>query len=139
MYSKGFTLLELIIALVLIALLAMVALPTYKDYQRRQLLEIATQSLTDLQQNMRGYYHKKGRYARGKKCGISTPDDEFFNYTCRGRKRWFFLVASNKATPELGKSGSFVYTVNHKGKRQTKKYAGHKVKKPCWLVSVHDC
>lgn len=139
MHSKRFTLIEFIIVLILLSILTMTALPTYHDYQRRQKLELAVSKLSQLELQLKSYYEKKGRYSRGKRCAIKTPDDDYFNYTCKGRKKRFYLVASNKLTPELGDPGDFIYTLNHRGNKKTKKFAGQDVKKRCWLLSVHDC
>jgi type IV pilus assembly protein PilE len=92
--AKGFTLLELMITVVIVAVLAGIALPSYSDYVLRSKFAEATGNLADLRVKMEQYYADNRRYstdAGGAVCGIpgvpdgNTPtasDARYFTYQC---------------------------------------------------------
>jgi type IV pilus assembly protein PilE len=88
---RGFTLLEPMIVVVVIAILAAVALPSYTDYITRSKFAEAQGNLSDLRVKMEQYYLDNRRYssaAGGGTCGITggnTPtvaNGRYFTYTC---------------------------------------------------------
>lgn len=62
-HSRGFTLLELMIAVVVVTLLASVAYPSYLGQMARSRRADAKQSLVELAQRMERYYTERGTYA----------------------------------------------------------------------------
>jgi type IV pilus assembly protein PilE len=89
--AKGFTLIEVMIAVLVVAVLAGIALPSYSDYVRRSKFAEATGNLADLRIKMEQYYMDNRRYstdAAGGICGIPgglTPtasDARYFQYQC---------------------------------------------------------
>jgi type IV pilus assembly protein PilE len=92
--AKGFTLIEVMITVALVAILAGIALPSYNDYVRRSKFAEATGNLADLRIKMEQYYMDNRRYstdAAGGTCGIpgvpdgNTPtasDARYFTYQC---------------------------------------------------------
>ncbi|HEY1289974.1 MAG TPA: type IV pilin protein [Burkholderiales bacterium] len=93
-HTKGFTLLELMITVVVIAILAGIALPSYNDYVLRAKFSEATGNLADLRVKMEQFYADNRRYsttAGGGVCGIpgvpdgntpSASDVRYFTYRC---------------------------------------------------------
>lgn len=60
---RGFTLIELAIALVVVALLSAMAYPSYNAYMARSRRADAKQSLLELAQRLERYYTERGTYA----------------------------------------------------------------------------
>jgi type IV pilus assembly protein PilE len=92
--AKGFTIIELMIAVVVVSILASIAIPSYNDYVVRARLSEGTGNLADLRVKMEQYYSDNRRYsvdAGTKTCGIpgvpdgNTPtvsDGRYFGYQC---------------------------------------------------------
>ena len=93
-HEKGFTLIELMVTVTVIAILAAIALPSYNDYVTRSKFAEATGNLADLRVKMEQAYADNRRYsstAGGGVCGIpggpagNTPtaaDQRYFTYRC---------------------------------------------------------
>jgi len=94
-HKKGFTLLELMITVVIIAILAGIALPSYSDYVLRSKFVEATGNLADLRVKMEQAYADNRHYDSPVLgvgfCGIpgapngNTPtaaDARYFTYRC---------------------------------------------------------
>ena len=109
--QQGFTIIELMIVVVVIAVLSAIALPSYTDYITRSKLAEAYAHLADLRVKMEQYYLDNRRYssnAGGGTCGIpggNTP-------TTQGTKYFDFTCAS--ATPNA--AGDQEYTLTAAGK-----------------------
>ena len=89
--AKGFTILELMIVVVVIAILAAIALPSYSDYITRSTFAEAQGNLADLRVRMEQYYMDNRRYsttAGGGTCGVvggNTPtvsNGRYYTYAC---------------------------------------------------------
>lgn len=65
---RGFTLIELMITVVIVAILAAVALPSYTDYVRRGKIIEGTNALTTLRADMERYYQDTRVYGN-----VTTP------------------------------------------------------------------
>ncbi len=60
---RGFTLIELVIVITLIAVLASIAIPSYRNYVMRGHRTVAKTALVELQARQEGYYVDRKRYA----------------------------------------------------------------------------
>jgi prepilin-type N-terminal cleavage/methylation domain-containing protein len=63
--SQGFTLIELMITVAIVAILAAIAIPNYRDYVIRGQLVDATQGLAAVRANMERYYQDNRSYVTG--------------------------------------------------------------------------
>jgi len=138
-HAKGFTLIELMIAIVVVAILTSLALPSYNDYVLRSRFTEATGNLADLRVKMEQYYADNRRYstdAGGGTCGLpgvpdgNTPtasDARYFTYQCQSTApnglgdQQFVLTANGVAAQGLG---GLSYTVNHANAKATVVAAG---------------
>ncbi|MDN6855742.1 type IV pilin protein [Pseudomonas sp. CAN2814] len=68
--GRGFTLVELLVAVTLIGVLSAIALPTYREYIRRAQRVDAQKSLVELAQFLERYHTSRGTYL-----GASLPFD----------------------------------------------------------------
>jgi len=128
--QSGFTLIELMVVVTIIAIIAAFAVPGYQDYVLRGKLQEAYTNLSALRVNMEQYYQDNRMYnASGASgtCGIpggnspTVSNAKYFTYTCAstnanasGQDQGFTLTA----TGGTGASG-FVFTINHQNVKVT--------------------
>jgi type IV pilus assembly protein PilE len=128
-FKGGFTLIELMITIAIIAIIAAVALPNYTDYITRSKFSEAQGHLSDLRVKMEQYYMDNRRYstnAGGGTCGIGaapTPGGaKYFTYTCTSSNpnaagdQQFRITAIGVASQGLG---GISFDVNESNTRRT--------------------
>jgi len=130
-HEKGFTLIELMVTVTVIAILAAIALPSYNDYVTRSKFAEATGNLADLRVKMEQYYADNRRYstnAAGGTCGIpggnvpTAADARYFTYACASTNpnglgdQQFVLTATGVAAQGLD---GIAFTVNHANTKTT--------------------
>lgn len=109
--QQGFTIIELMIVVVVIAVLSAIALPSYSDYVTRSKFAEAHAHLADLRVKMEQYYLDNRRYssnAGGGTCGIAGGNAP----TTQGTKYFDFTCASSSATA----AGDQAYVLTATGK-----------------------
>jgi type IV pilus assembly protein PilE len=120
--AHGFTLLELLAAVAIVAILAGVALPQYKDYVTRSRLTDATVGLTTLRAQMERYFQDNRTYANSgtfvAPCNADASARTFGNFvvTCTGTLDGTQFTLSAAGT---GASAGFTYTINQRDERAT--------------------
>jgi type IV pilus assembly protein PilE len=127
--ARGFTLIELMITVAIVAILASIAVPSYTDYVIRGKFSEATGNLADLRVKMEQYYMDNRRYSTttaGGTCGIpggSAPtvgDAKYFTFACASSApnaagdQQYVLTASGGS----GLTG-IAFTVNHANTKAT--------------------
>lgn len=120
MISRGFTLIELMITLAIVAILSAIAVPQYSDYIRRGNLVDATNTLSDARVRMEQFYADNRTYAGAGTggCGITIVKPEKFTATCAvNNGGQGYLVTST------GDAGSivagFAYSIDQANTRTT--------------------
>ena len=84
-HKKGFTLIELMIAVTVMAILASIALPSYTDYMRRSKLAEATSALLSMRTKLEQYYQDQRTFAGACVNGTVAPLPtglKYFNVDC---------------------------------------------------------
>ena len=111
--DRGFTLIEVMIVVVIIAILASVALPSYNDYIIRSRITQAVQGLSARQTRMEQCFQDSRDYGT---CAVCATDNagRDFDFTCVAATTTFTLTATGKGT-----MNGFVYTVNQADARST--------------------
>ena len=132
-HAKGFTLIELMITVMIVAILASIALPTYNDYVLRGKFMEATGNLADLRVKMEQFYMDSRVYNLAgdlKTCGIpggnspTVSDGRYFTYECAPDPDKVNVLGSQayvltaKGIPEQGLDGIW-FTVNEKNGKGT--------------------
>jgi type IV pilus assembly protein PilE len=148
--AAGFTLIEMMIAVALVAILASIAMPSYQAYARRGQLSEAFTTLADMRVKMEQYYQDNKFYGAASN-STTCPNlpghaawpvnGKYFTVTCG--------PGTNNATPlqtftltATGTGGlttGYDYTLNQVGTKGTTKFANATSTAPCWLTKSSSC
>ncbi len=116
--DRGFTLIELLITVAVVAILAAIALPSYRQYITRGKIQEAGSTLADLRNKMEQYYMDNHRYsptAAGGACAISNFSPTTSPYpTGYPRVKYFSYSCTTDAT-KLTAAGDQAYTITATG------------------------
>lgn len=128
--SAGFTLLEVMAVVAIVAILGAIALPSYSDYARRGQIQDGTQMLSDSQVRFEQFFQDNLTYVGGPCPLVPT---KFFTYgNCGPPAAATFLIT---ATGQ-GNVNGFEYTIDQVGARTSNTpWAGPQ---PCWITRRGD-
>ncbi len=142
-WQQGFTLIEVMIVVAIVAILSSVAYPAYTDYVRRGQLQEAFTNLANYRIQMEQYYQDNRRYTAttasttcaGAAAQLLTAAElrgqiTNFTYTCvpGNNGQTYTLTAAG-----TGNTNGYDYTINQDGTRSTAKFAGTAVTgSSCW-------
>lgn len=151
--ARGFTLIEVMITVAIVAILAAVALPSYNDYIRRGQLPEAFAGMADLRVKMEQYYQDNRNYGAAQ-CADSgppawsqgngtliysgaQPGRELFAFTCAllAGGQDYRITATGARERALGHT----YTINGANQRTTTWFKGVSVTSGCWRVKGDEC
>lgn len=149
---RGFTLIEVMIAVAVVAILAGVAMPSYFDYIRRGQLPEAFTYLADYRVKMEQYFQDNRNYGTvgGTTCADGAGAPAWATFANSGAKYFTFSCAvagstastqtyTLTATGTSGRAVGHVYTLNSANQQRTTKFKGATVTKTCWAVKDSDC
>lgn len=114
----AFSLIELMVALAIATIIAVFAVPSYRDHLVRAHIPEATSGLLLTAMRLEQYYQDHRSYANASACGASLPADGQFTFSCTvpADGQSFALTASGRAT---GSMTGFTYTLDHLGAQRT--------------------
>jgi type IV pilus assembly protein PilE len=119
--STGFTLIELMVAIAIVAILAAIALPSYTRYVQRGDLVEATQALSQYRVQMEQWYQDNNTYANGAACGVAAPTTLVnFTVACAltgGANGQAYTATATANNP--GPVAGFKYTIDQSNNQQT--------------------
>jgi type IV pilus assembly protein PilE len=120
--SRGFTLIELMIAVAIIAVLAAIAIPSYSEYIRRSRVTEAISTLSGMRVKMEQYYQDNRKYDGA--CTVAPPatvankppDTVNWAFTCNPAPAGnnYVVIATGQGTMQ-----GFQYTLNQDNARAT--------------------
>lgn len=141
--EKGFTLIELMIAVAILAIISAIAIPSYTQYIARSKLSEAANSLADTRVKMEQYYQDNRNYgSTGTTCGLTMPSSQYFSITCAtsNSAQSYTVTASSQTGKGLGAANNYVYTIDQSNAKATTKFKGvSQSGKSCWLISGSEC
>ena len=135
--ARGFTLIELMIAIAIITILAAVALPSYSDYVRRGQMAGAFETLGTYRMRLEQFYQDGNNYGVTN-CGVTAPSaTSQFQFTCAltNSGQGFTATATG-----IGTMSGYTYTTDSSGANNTTAFPGGTgLPKACWWVHKGDC
>jgi type IV pilus assembly protein PilE len=121
--QEGFTLIEIMVVVAIVAILAAVALPNYRDYVTRGKLVEATSGLSDARVRMEQYFQDNRAYAGGCVIAPNAPPTgsiqvmqlKYFTLACAQTAAGYTVTATG-----INEMTGFSYTVDQdNGKTST--------------------
>ena len=113
--TRGFTLMEIMVTVALVALLASIALPSYAAYVKRARVPLALMGLSSYALKMEQAYQDNGNYGNTS-CSAAVASTPDFTLSCVPANKGRGYVATATGT---GQMAGYVYTIDQNGNRAT--------------------
>jgi type IV pilus assembly protein PilE len=113
--NRGFTLIELMVTIAIVAILAAVALPNYSDYLRRGRVPEATSALADMRVKMELAFQDNRTYVGAPVCA-ALPTSKYFTFACNPAPTATTYTA---VATGIGPMTGFTFTINQANARST--------------------
>jgi type IV pilus assembly protein PilE len=108
---QGFTLIEVMIVVAIVAILAAVAIPSYTEYIQRSRIIESTSTLASMRVKMEQYFQDNRSYVGACTAGTVAPTPaatQFFTYSCSGLTANAYLVTATG----IGAMAYFGFTID---------------------------
>merc|ERR1712100_861900 len=117
--SKGFTLVELLVVVVIVGILSAVALPQFFSQTKKAAATEGTQQASSIAKQASAYYLENGAIASGDahtQCsayaGTIKDDNTNFTYACSGTKTAFVVTATGRKGNDNTEGVTVTFTGN---------------------------
>jgi type IV pilus assembly protein PilE len=124
--TEGFTLIEIMIVVAIVAILSAIAIPSYRDYIQRGKLVTATNNLQSFQSAMEQYYQDNRTYLNATSGGFISPCGAGGTVAGTAITGWTFscpaltsVSYTVQASGTPGLTSGFVYQINQAGTAST--------------------
>ncbi|TMH95272.1 MAG: prepilin-type N-terminal cleavage/methylation domain-containing protein [Betaproteobacteria bacterium] len=148
--ARGFTLIELMITVAIVAVLAAIAVPSYTIYITRSKIAEATTNLSDLRVKMEQFYQDNRKYngATAGTCGLwplpaaTVGNYKYFTFTCASTNpggsplgdQKYTITATGSVTGGDQTMTGFTFTINEANARATTAVpSGWTAAANCWV------
>ena len=127
--ATGFTLIEVMIVVAIVAILASIALPSYQEYILRGKITEATSTMSELRLRAEKFFGDNRTYVG---FNTATPGTRYFTHACVIAANTFTCTATGVANEGMG---AFVYTINQANVRTSTFTAlpGWNNSATCWV------
>jgi type IV pilus assembly protein PilE len=134
--ARGFTLIEVMITVAIVAILSAIALPAYNAYVQRSRVPAALDALSALATRLEQRYQDTGNYADADACGVALPTAENFTISCELSDDGQGFTASATGS---GPVDGYGYAINHLGVRTTTAHPYGAPSTNCWSMKGSVC
>jgi len=134
--QHGFTLIELMVAVAVVAILSAIALPSYSAYIFRSKIPAGLDGLATYQARMEQGYQDTGSYGTAASCAATIPAIANFTLACT------LSSAGQGFTANIIGTGPLVgvaYSVDQDGKRMTLTHPRGTPTQSCWSIRGGTC
>lgn len=114
--QAGFSLVELMVALAIAAIIAAFAVPAYRDHTLRSYLPEMSSGLQLSALRLEQYYQDHRSYRNGDECGITLPRSERFLFSCLSSDDGQSFVLTATGSDAMA---GFAYTIDQQGQTRT--------------------
>ena len=131
--ARGFTLIEMMVVVAIIAILAAIALPNYSEYIRRGKIIEATSALSDMRTRYEQFFLDHRKYTGGCVSFLATvqPQAKAFTLECLTGETDIAYAPTATGIATEGMSG-FTYTINQRNERSSSGPGGTYTNPNCW-------
>jgi len=140
--QRGFTLIEVMVTVAIIAILAAIALPNYRDYVTRGKRTEATGGLADARVKMEQYYQDNRTYPTGCVIAPTSPglnnvqvqNLQYFTLSCSNLSATTYTVTATGVADMTG----FAYTIDQDNNK-TSTFSGSGASSGYTAASPNNC
>jgi type IV pilus assembly protein PilE len=135
--SSGFTLIELMVAVVIIAILSAIAIPSYNEYIKRSRISDGLAPLAQYRLQMEQASQDNGNYGVTTCAVAALTATAYFTFNCVLGVNAQTFTATATGT---GAMTGYAYTIDDTGAQKTTTYPGRSgLPVSCWLTRKGDC
>lgn len=135
-FEAGFTLIEVMVTVAIIAIIASVAMPSYTAYVQRSKVPVALDSLSAYYTRMEQRFQDNGNYAAAGACAVAVPTVANFTVTCELSNSGAGFTATATGS---GSMTGYTYTINQLGVRVTTAHPKGTPSTNCWSTRGSTC
>lgn len=132
---SGFTLVELMVTIAVVAILAGIALPSYNAYITRSRLPAGLEALSSYAMRMEQGYQDTGNYGTTA-CRVALPTAAHYGITCALSNNGQGFTATATGTGTLV---GYTYSIDHNAARRTVAHPNGVPTTDCWSLKGATC
>ena len=132
---RGFTLIEIMITVAIVAILASIALPSYRAYIERSRVPEGLDMLSSYAARMEQAYQDTGTYG-AVACTSTLPSATNFTASCAISNNGQGYTATATGINQMA---GYKYTINHNGVRRTVAHPKGAPAADCWSIRGTTC
>ena len=131
--SAGFTLIELMVVVVIVAILATIALPSYQDYVMRSRIAEAVSALAAKRTSVEQFFDNNRTYVNAPACASDTTTSKSFSFSCTTATATAYTIEALGT----GQMAGFAFTIDQSNVKATSAVpSGWSQPNPntCWIT-----